>query len=218
MPMKIVNARQMQQIDQQAQRKYGIPSIILMENAAIASAFFVIEMLKDRQRNVALFCGPGNNGGDGFACARHLINRGFKVTVYFAGKQENLSKDARTNYLILRKLGQKILTPQITGLKQELTQADLIVDALLGIGLKGKVKPPLDQLIKIINDSGKPVLSLDAPSGLEVTKGKVCGAAVKATRTITFGLPKKGFFNPQVKKIIGKLTVVDISLPRQLLF
>ena len=103
-------------------------------------------------------------------------------------------------------------------LKKELNKADLIVDALLGIGLKDRVRQPYFNLIKLINNSQKPVLSLDIPSGLDATSGKVCGVAIKAKRTVTLGLFKRGFFNPEAKKYIGDVTIGDISLPRKLLY
>lgn len=215
--MKVVTAKQMRQIDKKATQKFGIPAIILMENAAISSAFCVLQMLKVGQNNVTVFCGQGNNGGDGFACARHLVNRGLKVKVYFAGRKNRLSSEARINHEILRKMGQKILRPGLPALKKELKSIDLIVDALLGIGLKDKVKQPLYNLIELINNSKRPVLSLDIPSGLNATTGEVCGIAVQALRTVTFGLFKKGFLNPQAKKYIGEVTIGDISLPRKLL-
>ena len=208
----------MQQIDKKATERYGIPAIILMENAAISSAFCVLRMLKAGQSKVMFFCGAGNNGGDGFACARHLINRGLNVKIYFAGKAEKLSSEAKTNYNILRKMGQKILPPELALVKKELNNTDLIVDALLGIGLKNKIRPPLYSLIELINNSKLPVLSLDIPSGLDATSGKAHGIAVRARHTITFGLFKTGFLKPQAKGYAGDVTVGDISLPRQLLY
>lgn len=216
--MKVVTADAMQKIDREAEDRYGIPPIILMENAAISSAFCIMRMLKTGQNKVIFFCGQGNNGGDGFACARHLFNRGLKVKVYFAGKIKKLSDETRINYKILCKMGQSILRPRLSLLREELRKSDLIVDALLGIGLKYKVRQPLYSLIELINNSKRPVLSLDVPSGLDATSGEVCGIAVKATRTITFGLLKKGFLNPKAREYIGKLIIGDIGLPRQMLF
>ncbi len=112
--MRVVTAREMRQIDKKATQKYGIPPIVLMENAAIVSAFCVLQMIKAGQGNVMLFCGQGNNGGDGFACARHLVNRGLNVKIYFVGKKEKLSSEAKINYQVLQKLGQKILKPRFT--------------------------------------------------------------------------------------------------------
>jgi len=216
--MRVITAKKMQQIDKAASKKYGIPSIILMENAAIVSAFCVLQMLKAGQNKVLVLCGGGNNGGDGFACARHLINRKLKVKVFFVGKKERLSQEAKVNYEILRKTGQKILQTKLPSLRKELKSTELIVDALLGIGLKSNLRAPYLGLIRLINSSKKPVLSLDVPSGLDATTGQVRGIAVEANRTITFGLLKKGFLNPQAKKYTGEITVGDISLPRQLLF
>ncbi len=216
--MKIVTAEGMQQIDKKATERYGIPAIILMENAAISSAFVVLKVLKVGQGNIILFCGQGNNGGDGFACARHLINRGLEVKIYFLGKEKKLSKEAKTNYKILRKMGQKILRPKFPSLKKELNNTDLIIDALLGIGLKDKVREPAYSLIELINGSKKPILSLDIPSGLDATSGEVRGIAVKAKYTVTFGLFKRGFLNPQALTYTGSVTVGDISLPRRLLY
>lgn len=216
--MKIVTARQMQQIDNMAIDKFGIPALILMENAARVAASCALRMLKLGQTNVFFFCGQGNNGADGFACARHLVNRGLKIKVCFVGREEKLSPEAKINYLILRKLGQKILKPNLSLLKKEINSADLIIDALLGIGLKSEVKEPYFSLIKLINSSHKTVLSLDIPSGLDATSGKVCGIAVKADRTITFGLVKRAFLNLEAKKYLGKVIVGDISLPRRLLY
>ncbi|MBL7091979.1 MAG: NAD(P)H-hydrate epimerase [Candidatus Omnitrophica bacterium] len=216
--LKIVTAEEMRQIDKKATERYGIPAIILMENAAISSAFVVLKVLKVGQGNVVLFCGQGNNGGDGFACARHLINHAVKVKVYFPGRERKLSKEAKINYGILRRMGQKILRPKLPSLKKELNNTDLIIDALLGIGLKDKVREPVYSLIELINGSKKPVLSLDIPSGLDATSGKVHGIAVKAKHTVTFGLFKRGFLNPQALTYTGRVTVGDISLPRRLLY
>ena len=216
--MRVVTAREMRQIDKKATQRYGIPPIVLMENAAIVSAFCVLQMIEAGQGNVMLFCGQGNNGGDGFACARHLVNRGLNVKIYFVGKKEKLSSEAKINYQILQKLGQKILKPRFTLLKRELSKVDLIVDALLGIGLNSKVREPFYSLIQLVNNSKKPILSLDIPSGLDATSGEVRGIAVRAKRTITFGLFKNAFLNSRAKEYTGRVTIGDISLPRQLLF
>jgi len=214
--MKNVTTKLMQKIDKKSTEKYGIPSLILMENAAIASAFCVLQMLKKNQRRVTILCGQGNNGGDGFACARHLINHGIKIKVYFSGKKEKLSDEAVVNYQILRKVGQRILKPKPSLLKKELKNTDLIVDALLGIGIAKRVREPIFTIIELLNASEKPILSLDVPSGINATSGKVCGIAIQAVRTVTFGLLKKGLLSLEARKYAGKVVVGDISLPRQL--
>lgn len=213
--MKTVTAEEMKQIDREAVEKYGIPAIILMENAAISGAFCVLRMLKSKKDRVTFFCGQGNNGGDGFACARHLLNRGIKITVYFAGEKEKLTEEAKINYEILLRMGQSVLKPDIMFIRKELLRTDLIVDALLGIGLKEKVREPYYSLIMAINASAKPVLALDIPSGLDATSGEACGIVVQAAQTVTFGLLKKGLVSPQAKKYTGKIIVGDIGLPRK---
>ena len=215
--MNAVSAKKMQRIDRQASEKYGIPPIILMENAGAACALYVQQMLKDKRNEIAVFCGQGNNGGDGFVCARHLINRGFKIKLFFLGKKNHFSKEAKTNYRILLKMGKKIFKPNPVSVKRKLRDVDLIIDALLAIGLKGRLKKPYFSVIELINNSHKPVVSLDIPSGLDATSGKVCGIAVRAKTTITFGLCKKGLLSPQAKKYTGKLAIADIGLPRNLL-
>lgn len=213
--MKTVTAEEMKRIDREAVEKYGIPAIILMENAAVSGAFCVLRMLKSKKDCVTFFCGQGNNGGDGFACARHLLNRGIKITVYFAGEKERLTDEAKINYEILRRMGQDVLKPDLMSISKELSKTNLIVDALLGIGLKEKVKEPYYSLIMAINASAKPVLALDVPSGLDATSGTVCGIAVQAAQTVTFGLMKKGLLSPQVKKYTGKIIIGDIGLPHK---
>ncbi|MBN3039189.1 MAG: NAD(P)H-hydrate epimerase [Candidatus Omnitrophica bacterium] len=215
--MKVATAYQMKLIDRQTIKKYGIPSLILMENAAICSAFWALHLLKRGQKRVYVFCGQGNNGGDGFACARHLVNHGLSVKVYFSGKLKKLSQESMTNYKILKKMGLRMHRPRLSILAKELRGADLVIDALLGIGLVNNVRQPIRNIIEIINNSKKPVLSLDTPSGLNSTNGKVCAAAVKASLTVTFGLPKKGFFASGANRLLGRLVVCDISIPRALL-
>jgi NAD(P)H-hydrate epimerase len=215
--IKTVTVKAMQQIDRAAVQRYGIPALILMENAAIASAFCVLKMLKNKQRKVLVFCGQGNNGGDGFACARHLINRGLEAQVYFSGEAGKLPAAAKTNYNILKRQEIKAFRPDLSVLKRELKNCDLVVDALLGIGINKIVREPLYSLIKVINDSQRPVLSLDVPSGLEASTGKIYGIAVRAKRTVTFGLLKRGLLGPGARRYTGRIIVADISLPRKLL-
>ena len=207
----------MQQIDREVSEKYGILPIILMENAGSVSARYAQQMLKHKMNRIAVFCGQGNNGGDGFVCARHLINCGFETKLFFLGKKNRFSAETKINYRIFLKMGQRIHKADLATLKRKLENTDLIVDALLGIGLKGKLKQPYFSVIELINNSQKPVLSLDVPSGLDATSGRVCGIAVRAKTTITFGLCKKGLLSPEAKKYTGKLVVADIGLPRNLL-
>ena len=141
-----------------------------------------------------------------------------QTPIYRKIKSSNSTPIWKTGNKTTRPLeGQKILKPQVCAIRKSLSDTDLIVDALLGIGLKDKPRQPYFDLIELINNSKKTILSLDVPSGLDATTGKAYGTAIKASATITFGLFKKGLFNSQAKAYTGKLFIGDISLPRNLL-
>lgn len=217
-----ITAKQMNKIDRQTHDVYGIPTIILMENAGSAVARAALEMVPRKAHPVAsIFCGKGNNGGDGFVAARHLINKGWKSHVYLLGKVGQLTGDARTNFNILTKMGQKIR--EIISLKplkkigSSLTKVDLIIDAIFGIGLNGLVREPQKSIILLLNSTKKPILSVDVPSGLDATTGKIHGVCIQAARTVTFALPKHGFFKGQGPEFIGQLSTADIGIPKELL-
>lgn len=220
--MKKVSAKEMQELDRRAQEEFGIPGLILMENAGKRASEIAFAM-QEQQKNkkIVIFCGPGNNGGDGFVLARHLLNNRQKVMVFLLADKEKIKGDALVNFNILLKMGLKInyllSKEQLCSAKAKLKDAGLIVDAIFGIGLERVITGIFKEVINLININRKPVLSLDIPSGLCATKGKVWGTCVKAQTTITFGLAKKGFFIGEGPKYVGTLVVSDISLPRQLL-
>lgn len=212
----------MREIDRKATQLYSIPTLILMELAGFGVARIAAKMLqRSHGSRVVVLCGRGNNGGDGFVAARHLLNRGFRVKVYVVGRVVDVKGEARTNLDILKKLVkaiEQILAPDtLGGLKRELKKADLVIDALLGIGLKGKVGEPFLTIIELLNQSDRPILSIDIPSGLDADNGKVMGACVKAARTATMAAPKKGFFRDRARSFTGPVEVVDIGIPRGLL-
>ncbi|MFH0839226.1 MAG: NAD(P)H-hydrate epimerase [Candidatus Omnitrophota bacterium] len=221
MVMKRITAERMKEIDRKAQELYAIPGIILMENAGIQAAHQAVMMLENKPKKVCIFCGKGNNGGDGFVVARHLFNRNFKIKVLLIGRVNEIKRDAKINLDILLKMGVEVY--ELTGtfsrvfVKDALTHTSLIVDAIFGIGLKGTMPDNISEIINMINISKKPVLSIDIPSGLDSNTGRILGGCVKAARTITFGLPKKGFFRNKGPLHTGKISVVDISLPLVLL-
>ncbi|MFH1541705.1 MAG: NAD(P)H-hydrate epimerase [bacterium] len=192
-----------QAFDCQAQEKLGLSSLILMENAGRSVAEIAITMGK----SFAVVCGVGNNGGDGLVAARHLLNAGCKVQVFLIGDPQKLKPDPKINYSILQKMGQKIETD----LPQQI-EADLIVDAIFGIGLETEVRASEQQIIRAINKSGKPVLAVDIPSGLDVDTGEVLGVAIKATKTVTFLAPKIGFALAQGPEYCGEVIVRDIGI------
>ncbi|MFC1632003.1 NAD(P)H-hydrate epimerase [Candidatus Omnitrophota bacterium] len=215
--IKTVSAKRMQQIDRIAVARFGIPAVVLMENAGRVSAVCALKMLRAGQTKVVIFCGPGNNGGDGFVCARHLINWGLKVKVFFFGRSRKMPNAAKINYQILRKQGLNVVANNAAALKSTLKKCDLVVDAIFGIGLKSNLRQPYAEVISSINAAAKPTLSLDVPSGIDATSGRVCGVAIKAKHTVTFSLVKKGLTCSPAKAYVGKLTVADIGLPAQLI-
>ncbi len=220
--MKYVTSEQMKQIDKRAQEEFGMPSVILMENAGRGASRVALDMLpKEKKAKAVCVCGKGNNGGDGFVCTRHLINNSIDVDIFLLGNPNGLKGDAKINYRILRKMGKtvKILKNKKTLdlFKRSLKKARLLIDAIFGIGLSGEVKQPYKNIIDLMNQCEKPILALDVPSGLDATEGKVLGSCIKAAKTITFALPKTGFIKNDGPYYAGEIIVADISIPKILL-
>jgi ADP-dependent NAD(P)H-hydrate dehydratase / NAD(P)H-hydrate epimerase len=208
--MDTVTSEEMRCIDNAAIKKYGIPAILLMENAGIEAAEFIIKTEKYILKPIAVFCGSGNNGGDGLVTAPHLFYNNFNVEGFLARPAENFKPDALANFNIGKKLGIKINRyRKNTGL----SKYGLIVDALLGTGIKDEITGIYKEIIEKINFSKKRVVSIDVPSGLDADTGKPLGIAVKADRTITIGLVKKGLVNKSARPYVGKLSIAGIGLP-----
>lgn len=213
---RAVTAAEMREIDRRAIEDYGIPGVALMENAGRGAAHTALQMLgPKRLARVAIVCGSGNNGGDGYVIARHLHNAGHAVTVWLLAPRDRITGDAAINLHIIEKMRLDI-RPALPG---QLTfgDADLIVDAMLGTGLSGEVREPFASAIDAINAAGKPVLAVDIPSGLNSDTGEVLGRCIRATRTATFALPKLGFARAAGPQMTGPVDVVDIGIPRKLL-
>jgi NAD(P)H-hydrate epimerase len=212
--MKISGVAQMRAMDRKAIDAYGIPDEILMENAGRA-AFGVLwrEWGVARKRYV-IFCGAGNNAGDGLVVCRHILSNGGIPRVFFVGDPERLKGAARKNLEIVSKLSVHITRVTDTAeINDAVLQADGIVDAIFGTGLDRKVDGIFQGVIERINESGKPVLSLDIPSGVNGDTGAVLGMAVKADHTVTFGLPKRGNILYPGYGLCGALHVTHISFP-----
>jgi NAD(P)H-hydrate epimerase len=191
---------------------FGVSRLLLMENAGHNVALEVASRFKG-QKSVAIFCGLGGNGGDGFVAARHLSSMGSKVKVILAGRAEEiLDKDALKNWQALQFLNETVPVIEVydSTLVPEIT-ADVVIDALLGTGTKGKLRPPVLQLVKRINAMDAFRLAIDVPTGIDSDTGDVLGEAVKADLTVTFHRTKKGL--EKAKKHVGKLVVKDIGLP-----
>lgn len=227
--MQYLTVEEINRIDRLASEKYGIPSIVLMENAGRSVAEETVKLIANCRLQIAnckiaVLCGSGKNGGDGFVAARYLYNYGYQVKVYLLKNPNNISGDTLTNYTILKKIGveTKLISPgKLNSLSSELKKANCIIDAIFGTGIKGKVTGLPAQIIKMVNQTkeiitSKPVISVDLPSGLDGDTGFPSGKCVKTTVTVTMGYPKKGFLNPKAKKYLGKLIIADIGYPRNI--
>lgn len=220
--MKVVRAEEMRAIDNRAINEYGIPGVVLMENAGIRTVEIIEEILTGlSNQQVVILAGRGNNGGDGFVVARHLMNAGIPVSVFLLGEPEQLTPDAKVNYQILERMRAPLYPLQteedLDRLTLALLKAGLIVDAIYGIGFKGSLNEFETQVVKMVNWSRLPVVAVDIASGIEADSGRVHGIAVQASHTVTFGLPKLGQLLEPGRSYTGTLTVADISLPRDLL-
>ena len=217
--MKPVTSKEMQQIDKLAQEKFGIPSLTLMENAGIASLSFALDLLtkeKHTGKSIAIFCGKGNNGGDGLVIARKLLEKKIQVHTYLLCKVDDLKKDPAINFEKFLKTPGATFSENST-ITPPINTCSLIIDAIFGTGFKGKPNEPIASVINLINDSKVPVLAIDVPSGLDATTGQANGACIKAKHTITFGLPKTGFYKNAGPKHTGKIIIKNIGFPVTLL-
>ncbi len=216
--MKVVSAAEMRELDRTAIEDYGIPGVILMENAGFQVVQVILQLLPNiENKSVCIFSGKGNNGGDGFVVARHLYNLKADVKVFLLAKKEEISGDAKTNMSIWENMGQKINVIDqnypFDDLHTVLAGSDLIIDSIFGTGFRGTPGQPAVGVIELINRSGKPLVAVDIPSGLQADSGLIEGLCIKATRTVTFGLPKLGLVQEPGASYVGKLHVVDISIP-----
>ncbi|MBS4959666.1 MAG: NAD(P)H-hydrate dehydratase [Clostridiales bacterium] len=215
--MKLSTGEQMQKIDELTIKKAGIPGIVLMEEAAMAVARQAEKELSEKKEaRILIVCGAGNNGGDGFAAARILHTMGFQVEVLFFGREEKLTEDGKTNFAAVNYLAIPVYGKE-KGTHEFLSRFDLVIDALLGTGLHGTVRPEAQTLIEAINESGVPVLSVDIPSGVDSNTGKILGKAVKASVTVTFVLPKIGQMLYPGREYCGRLVVAQITTPKKII-
>lgn len=211
---------QVRELDRRAIQEYGVPGIVLMENAGRGTAELLESLNPERQRFLIL-CGPGNNGGDGFVVARHLQNRGFDVDVLLFGALEKLTPDARTNAEIWRTSNALWSATGSGALDVDIRRIiegaqGWIVDALFGTGLTRALGPPFDEVVAAVNGRGLPVLAVDIPSGLDCDTGEPLGPTIRATHTATFVALKKGFDNVNAKQYLGEVHVIDIGAPKKL--
>lgn len=213
-----ITAEEMAKVDRKA-AEFGIPSSLLMENAGNAVARTVTEKFGAKLK-VAVFAGTGNNGGDGFVTLRHLVNRGAKADVFLIGDPEDIrTEEARLNWNVIRKMKRDVRihvirsSSDLKGVGRYLKHADVVIDAMLGTGLKGPLKEPFSSAVRLVNELGIPVVSVDTPTGLNPSTGEVHGVAVRATYTVTFHRIKVGFL--RAKEHTGEVIVADVGIPRE---
>ncbi len=217
--MILVTPDEMKIIDKTVIDEFGIPGIVLMENAALGVVQEVGKILGDIPgKHTIVLAGKGNNGGDAFAVARHLFNMGAHVSVHVLARLADISADAKTNLDILIKMGMEVKEvtkgEHIDEIRDRLKFAHIVVDGLLGTGLKGEVKGVMAGIIGVVNDSCVPVVAVDIPSGVNGATGEVSTACIKARSTVTFGFPKLGQLVHPGCEYVGKLEIVDIGIPR----
>jgi NAD(P)H-hydrate epimerase len=209
---------QARDLDRRAIDGLGMPGAVLMENAGRNAA----ELLRalGARGPVAVCCGPGNNGGDGFVVARHLDNAAVPVRVLLFTPAEKLAGDALVNYRVLTGGGVAVETltdAADAALRQRLAGCDWVVDALFGSGQRGPLRPPFDRVVRAVNASGARVLAVDLPSGLDCDTGRPQDPTVRATHTATIAAPKKGFGEPGAAEWTGAVHVIDMGVSRRLL-
>ena len=218
--MRLSTAAQMKEMDRRAIEERGIPSPVLMERAARHVAEEAVRFLEKENRScgrrpyrAAVFCGPGNNGGDGAAAARFLAERGLETRAFLVGSREKMTADTRLMEERLAQAGLALEDWQTEEQKDWCVRADLILDALLGVGLKGGVRPGVKETILWLDSLDKPVLAVDIASGIHSDTGEVMGAALHAAVTVTFTLPKFGHLEGQGGYYTGELKTADIGIP-----
>ncbi|MFH1837439.1 MAG: NAD(P)H-hydrate epimerase [Candidatus Omnitrophota bacterium] len=218
--MRPVSAAEMAEIDKIAQEEYGISQFLLMENAGRAVAEAILDDLHTLNlEKIAIFCGKGNNGGDGFVTARYLKEKHPKELVVFT-LYDGQMKDgaARDNYLLAEKMGVKIQTIEtFLSLAEKRNNFTIGVDAVFGTGFKGELSARYKDIFSSINSANMKMYAVDIPSGLDATTGDADDDSIKANKTITFELPKKGFFLYKGPLFSGEIEIKDIGFPKSLI-
>lgn len=212
--VEAITSRKMRALEANAEY-FGVSLLQLMENAGRNVAIEIASRFPKEQK-IAIFCGLGGNGGDGFVAARHLLSQGFKVSIILVGKGKNIRHEvALKNWYALQPLRESIPIQEVTdssGIPN--VDAGVVVDALLGTGTKGKLKPPITQIVEYINGLAAFKIAVDVPTGIDSDNGEVLGTAVKANVTVTFHKAKTGL--RAAKKYVGELVVRDIGLPQEI--
>jgi len=222
--MKLVTAKEMQNLDRLAMEEYAIPGIVLMENASKAVADVVVRQLGTRsEKRVLVICGKGNNGGDGFGAARWLKSYGYEVLVLLINALcEDIKGDAAIELdMFLKANGSLVsIVTEEKGLpyvEKACEEADIIVDAMLGTGFNGELGGFYKKVCQIVNNSGRIVVAVDVPTGVNGDTGVADEDAIRAEATVTMALPKCGMLQYPARELVGELHVADIGMPENLL-
>ena len=221
--MFLVTAKQMQDMDSQTINEFGIPGLVLMENAGRGAVRFLFDHFGNLDgKKIAVLAGRGNNGGDGFVMARYLVNKGFHVNCFLLSNQSKVTGDAKVNLQLAQTLYGQVQNGRIIEIENEkafeahraaMRHHDLFIDAILGTGLNSDVRGFYKHAIEMINHSKRPVFAVDIPSGLHADTGKPLGVAVKAQATATFAFSKIGQVLYPGNQYTGQLKVIDIGIP-----
>ncbi len=218
--MRILSAESMRQVDRKAIDEFGIPSLVLMENAAIGLADAIAETYSSA-RGVAIFCGPGNNGGDGLALARHLAVRGYHLELCLLSGGRDFSGDSAVQLNICQNQGLSIreIGPEdsLHNAVEAARELDLVVDALFGIGLTRPLEGQYAELVEVLNRLTLPSLAVDLPSGLSGSRRDIPGPHIEADLTVTFGAPKVAHVFSPAADAVGRVAVADLGIPTELI-
>jgi NAD(P)H-hydrate epimerase len=214
--MSTLSREQIREVERRAIEQYGVPEIVLMENAGRGAMELLLQL--GARGPVVVCCGQGNNGGDGLVVARHLDNRGVPSRILQFGEPNTSA--ARVNFQIVQRSGLQLTRFDLKSfdvgkLSSLLIDTEWIIDALFGTGLRGDLRPPFDEIVTVINQRKARVLAVDIPSGLDCDTGVAVGPCVRAEHTATFVATKKGFAMPEAAPWIGHVHVLDIGAPRR---
>src|SRR5918911_1380849 len=218
--MRVLNSSQMREADRRTIEEIGIPSLVLMENAGRQAVAAMEAMFSDLlERQIAVLCGRGNNGGDGFVVARTLLQRGADVSVFLLGRVADVRGDARINLEILGRLGLTVVEVADSQAWElhvsEVTDCTLIVDAIFGTGLNAPVSGLIESVVADVNASGIPVVAIDLPSGLSADSAEPIGPSIEACLTVTLGAPKLPLVLPPGETHAGDIVIADIGIPNE---
>ncbi|MFS0614193.1 NAD(P)H-hydrate dehydratase [Lederbergia ruris] len=216
--MFVAGQKEMQAMDRYTMEHIGLPGTVLMENAGARIVEEIVASTPHPNPRIMILVGGGNNGGDGLVIARRLFDLGLKPIVCLLVDPTRMKGDAKVHWNVYKNRGFPIFNvykEDLDKLRDKISQVDIIVDAILGTGVRGPVREPLAKIIEIVNQSAnkKTIISVDIPSGVSSDDGSVEGGAIQATETISFVFPKKGFFLQDGPQYIGKWKTVDISVP-----